>query len=105
VENFRTQPVNGISRKFQIYRLIFFPWFGYKELPYVGVAPRTNVDVVGRVFTANESPPNQSIPFHHGMAQVRTSTSPSCSAGQPAGPHQIYMIELQLCKKRILLGH
>ncbi|XP_009383473.2 clavaminate synthase-like protein At3g21360 [Musa acuminata AAA Group] len=43
--------------------------FGYDELPYVGgAAPRTNV--VGRVFTANESPPDQKIPFHHEMAQV-----------------------------------
>lgn len=43
--------------------------FGYEELPYVGgAAPRTNV--TGRVFTANESPPDQKIPFHHEMAQV-----------------------------------
>lgn len=43
--------------------------FGYDELPYVGgAAPRSNV--VGRVFTANESPPDQKIPFHHEMAQV-----------------------------------
>ncbi|KAL3840849.1 hypothetical protein ACJIZ3_025440 [Penstemon smallii] len=43
--------------------------FGYEELPYVGgAAPRTSV--VGRVFTANESPPDQKIPFHHEMAQV-----------------------------------
>ncbi|XP_050161099.1 clavaminate synthase-like protein At3g21360 [Malus sylvestris] len=43
--------------------------FGFEELPYVGgAAPRTNV--VGRVFTANESPPDQKIPFHHEMAQV-----------------------------------
>lgn len=43
--------------------------FGYEELPYVGgAAPRTNI--VGRVFTANESPPDQKIPFHHEMAQV-----------------------------------
>uniref|UniRef100_A0A0D6R1C1 TauD/TfdA-like domain-containing protein n=1 Tax=Araucaria cunninghamii TaxID=56994 RepID=A0A0D6R1C1_ARACU len=43
--------------------------FGYEELPYVGgAAPRTVV--VGRVFTANESPPDQKIPFHHEMAQV-----------------------------------
>lgn len=46
--------------------------FGYEELPYVGgAAPRTNV--VGRVFTANESPPDQKIPFHHEMAQVSHS--------------------------------
>ncbi|EEF46381.1 clavaminate synthase-like protein At3g21360 [Ricinus communis] len=43
--------------------------FGFDELPYIGgAAPRTNV--VGRVFTANESPPDQKIPFHHEMAQV-----------------------------------
>lgn len=43
--------------------------FGGDELPYVGgAAPRTNV--VGRVFTSNESPPDQKIPFHHEMAQV-----------------------------------
>ena len=43
--------------------------FDYAELPYIGgAAPRTNV--VGRVFTANESPPDQKIPFHHEMAQV-----------------------------------
>jgi len=48
--------------------------FGYEELPYVGgAAPRTNV--VGRVFTANESPPDQKIPFHHEMAQVPTFPS------------------------------
>uniref|UniRef100_A0A0D9UXR1 TauD/TfdA-like domain-containing protein n=1 Tax=Leersia perrieri TaxID=77586 RepID=A0A0D9UXR1_9ORYZ len=48
--------------------------FDYDELPYVGgAAPRSNV--VGRVFTANESPPDQKIPFHHEMAQVPTFPS------------------------------
>ncbi|XP_058180884.1 clavaminate synthase-like protein At3g21360 [Rhododendron vialii] len=48
--------------------------FGFEELPYVGgAAPRTNV--VGRVFTANEAPPDQKIPFHHEMAQVPTFPS------------------------------
>ncbi|CAI5508402.1 unnamed protein product [Closterium sp. Naga37s-1] len=43
--------------------------FGLDELPYVGgAAPRTKV--APRVFTANESPPDQKIPFHHEMAQV-----------------------------------
>lgn len=47
----------------------FVEAFGFEELPYVGgAAPRTNV--VGRVFTSNESPPDQKIPFHHEMAQV-----------------------------------
>lgn len=49
--------------------------FGFEELPYVGgAAPRTNV--VGRVFTANESPPDQKIPFHHEMAQVYSPLLP-----------------------------
>ncbi|KAL9264228.1 Clavaminate synthase-like protein [Drosera capensis] len=43
--------------------------FDFEELPYIGgAAPRNKV--VGRVFTANESPPDQKIPFHHEMAQV-----------------------------------
>jgi len=43
---------------------------GIENLPYVGgAAVRTNV-VGDRVFTANESPPSEPIPFHHEMAQV-----------------------------------
>lgn len=48
--------------------------FGFDELPYVGGgAPRTKV--VGRVTTANESPPDQNIPFHHEMVQVSSVIS------------------------------
>jgi hypothetical protein len=43
--------------------------FGWNAFPYVGgAAPRTLVS--GDVFTTNESPPDQLIPFHHEMAQV-----------------------------------
>nr|XP_043610766.1 clavaminate synthase-like protein At3g21360 [Erigeron canadensis] len=43
--------------------------FGFPELVYLGGrAPRTNV--VGRVFTANESPPDETIPFHHEMSYM-----------------------------------
>ncbi|KAF8400949.1 hypothetical protein HHK36_014252 [Tetracentron sinense] len=43
--------------------------FDYEEFPYVGgIALRSKV--VGRVFTANESPPDQKIPFHHEMTHV-----------------------------------
>ncbi|KAL3870722.1 hypothetical protein ACJMK2_038766 [Sinanodonta woodiana] len=49
----------------------FVKAFEYEPLPYVGgAAPRTVV--VGNVFTANEAPPEQLIPFHHEMAQVPT---------------------------------
>jgi hypothetical protein len=43
--------------------------FGWSAFPYIGgAAPRTLV--YGDVFTTNESPPSQVIPFHHEMAQV-----------------------------------
>lgn len=45
--------------------------FGLTEFPYIGgAAPRTVI--TGSVFTANESPADQLIPFHHEMAQSRT---------------------------------
>lgn len=43
--------------------------FDKEPLPYVGGAAPRKV-VTHRVFTANESPPDQPIPFHHEMAQV-----------------------------------
>jgi len=43
--------------------------FGWKDLPYIGGAAVRN-NVYGVVFTSNESPPDQPIPFHHEMAQV-----------------------------------
>lgn len=62
---FRGFPINSASDFND-----FVEAFGFDELPYIGgAAPRTNV--VGRVFTANESPPDQEIHFHHEMAQVR----------------------------------
>ncbi|KAI3521480.1 hypothetical protein L1887_10948 [Cichorium endivia] len=43
--------------------------FGYPELPYMGGrAARTKV--IGRVYSANESPPEEAIPFHHEMAYI-----------------------------------
>lgn len=45
--------------------------FGLEEFPYIGgAAPRTVI--TGSVFTANESPADQLIPFHHEMAQSKT---------------------------------
>ena len=42
----------------------------FENMPYVGgAAPREQV-TRGRILTANESPPDQPIPFHHEMAQV-----------------------------------
>jgi hypothetical protein len=42
---------------------------GLQGMDYIGgAAPRSQV--YGRVFTANESPSSEKIPFHHEMAQV-----------------------------------
>ncbi|CAL1545521.1 unnamed protein product [Lymnaea stagnalis] len=52
----------------------FVTSYGVEPLPYVGgAAPRTQI--TSKVFTANEAPPDQQIPFHHEMAQVPTSPS------------------------------
>ncbi|XP_076926768.1 clavaminate synthase-like protein At3g21360 [Bidens hawaiensis] len=43
--------------------------FGYPEIVNTGgLAPRTKV--IGRVYTANESPPEMKIPFHHEMSYL-----------------------------------
>lgn len=42
----------------------------FKEMPYVGGAAPRAVVTARRILTANESPPDQPIPFHHEMAQV-----------------------------------
>ncbi|KAJ8641041.1 hypothetical protein MRB53_017735 [Persea americana] len=47
--------------------------FGYEEHGYRGSAPRT--PVLGRVYTANDSPPDQKIAFHHEMAHARVFPS------------------------------
>ncbi|KAH3797946.1 uncharacterized protein LOC127838140 [Dreissena polymorpha] len=52
----------------------FVKSFSYEALPYVGGAAPRRV-VTGNVFTANEAPPDQLIPFHHEMAQVPTFPS------------------------------
>jgi Taurine catabolism dioxygenase TauD, TfdA family len=52
----------------------FVESMGNYPLPYVGgAAPRNNV--YKGVFTSNESPPSEKIPFHHEMAQVPTYPS------------------------------
>lgn len=49
----------------------FIRAFNWIPLPYVGgAAPRQQVTSL--VFTSNESPPSELIPFHHEMAQVPT---------------------------------
>lgn len=42
----------------------------FKEMPYVGGAAPREVVTSRRILTANESPADQPIPFHHEMAQT-----------------------------------
>ena len=49
--------------------------FHLKHKPYVGGAAVRNIIVAPRVFTTNESPPQEPIPFHHEMAQVPSPPS------------------------------
>jgi alpha-ketoglutarate-dependent taurine dioxygenase len=47
----------------------FVEAFNFDNLPYVGGAA-VRRQLAPRVFTANESPPSEVIPFHHEMAQA-----------------------------------
>lgn len=49
----------------------FVKAFGYDSFPYVGGAAPRKV-ITGNVFTSNEAPPSELIPFHHEMAQSPT---------------------------------
>uniref|UniRef100_A0A7S2I4B2 NADP-dependent oxidoreductase domain-containing protein n=1 Tax=Helicotheca tamesis TaxID=374047 RepID=A0A7S2I4B2_9STRA len=53
----------------------FISNLGLESYPYVGgAAPRRNIPVDAGdniIFTANEAPPDQLIPFHHELAQVK----------------------------------
>lgn len=46
----------------------FVESFGFENFPYVGGAA-VRRQLAPRVFTTNESPPSEKIPFHHEMAQ------------------------------------
>ncbi|CAN1836783.1 Clavaminate synthase-like protein At3g21360 [Linum perenne] len=59
---FRGFPVSTASQFNQVVEA-----FDYADQPYVG-GSATRTHVIGRVFTSNESPPHQKIPFHHEMA-------------------------------------
>ncbi|KAK6978471.1 clavaminate synthase-like protein, partial [Biomphalaria glabrata] len=65
----------------------FVTSYGIDPLPYVGGAAVRN-QITSKVFTANEAPPDQPIPFHHEMAQVPTYPSILfffCDVAPPSG--------------------
>ena len=43
---------------------------GYEDFRYDVGGAGSRTKVVGRVYTANEAPPDQEIPFHHEMSHV-----------------------------------
>ena len=65
----------------------------FKNMPYVGgAAPRAQV-TASRVLTANESPPEEPIPFHHEMAKSpihqTTFSSVATFRQKPAGKQRL----------------
>jgi hypothetical protein len=71
---------------------------GYLGMPYIGgAAVRTKL--TDRVFTANESPPSENIPFHHELAQ--TPNPPThlfffCEVAPPVGGETPLLISSEL---------
>jgi len=64
----------------------FVEAFGWEEEPYVGFAPRTNVE--DRVYTANEGPLHEQLGFHHEMAMMKAHPSKIfffCETAPPEG--------------------
>jgi alpha-ketoglutarate-dependent taurine dioxygenase len=47
----------------------FVECFGYENFPYIG-GNAVRVQLAPRVFTTNEAPPSEPIPFHHELAQT-----------------------------------
>ena len=43
---------------------------GYEDVSYGVGGAGSRTKVIGRVYTANEAPPDQDIPFHHEMSHV-----------------------------------
>jgi alpha-ketoglutarate-dependent taurine dioxygenase len=84
----------------------------FKEMPYVGGAAPREVVTARRILTANESPPDQPIPFHHEMAQVPQppgyvffycETAPKIGGATPiVHSHKVYQrfesIDAHFCK-------
>jgi diketogulonate reductase-like aldo/keto reductase len=66
--HYRPLSVDDFGQILMDLKLTYYPYIG-------GAAPRTIIPVkcspdIPIVFTANESPPDQPIPFHHELAQV-----------------------------------
>lgn len=67
-------------------------------MPYVGGAA-VRTPVTPRVFTSNESPPSEKIPFHHEMSQVPNPPThlffycetPAVSGGEVGHTHMYYV--------------
>ncbi len=61
---FRGFPVDDVNQFTQCVEAT-----GLQGMDYVGGAA-VRTQLTSRVFTANESPPSEKIPFHHEMSQV-----------------------------------
>ena len=73
---------------------------GLEEQPYIGGNAVRTV-VAPRVFTANESPPTERIPFHHEMAQVPrfpTRVMFYCETPSTAGGETPIVLSDEVCE-------
>lgn len=74
---------------------------GLKEMDYLGGAA-VRTQLTSRVFTANESPASEKIPFHHEMAQ--TPSPPThlfffCESAPSAGGETPILISSEVCDR------
>jgi hypothetical protein len=79
----------------------FVEALNYKTMPYVGGAA-VRTQLTERVFTANESPSSESIPFHHEMAQ--TPHPPThlfffCEVPPQAGGATPILVSAEVCER------
>ena len=73
-------------------------------MPYVGGAA-VRTAVTPRVFTSNESPPSEKIPFHHEMEQVPqppTHLFFYCETPAASGGEVIILYNIHINNSRIL---
>ncbi|GMI24187.1 hypothetical protein TeGR_g1951 [Tetraparma gracilis] len=78
----------------------FVKALGYEEQPYLGGNAVRRV-VADRVFTSNESPPSERIPFHHEMAQAPEFPSKVmfyCKEPSSEGGETPIVLSFEVCK-------
>ncbi|PWA79062.1 tauD/TfdA-like domain-containing protein [Artemisia annua] len=61
---------------------------GYEDFSYGVGGAGSRTKVIGRVYTANEAPPDQDIPFHHEMSHCSVTVNEDATSGKTERPSQ-----------------